>query len=199
MRKAQGNNEREEKTGKGKGQRQRQTATAARLAVARAPLFPPGSLFLFHPILPPLLLFWSRERETRTVGFIVFELDASLFCFVSRAIRGANCRSYAIAFCFLLLPPFLHDPLSVVPALRSPPPSLLPPCSFARRTPTDTTDYDADREGRLSHSLHSLLSRVPPLSNIAVSMLFLSSLSRRTRLPPKRRGEPVIPSPFLSS
>lgn len=30
-------------------------------------------------------------------------------------------------------------------------------------------------------------------------MLFLSSLSRRTRLPPKRRGEPVIPSPFLSS
>lgn len=43
-------------------------------------------------------------RETlHTVGFIVFELDAPIFCFVSRAIRGANCRSYAIAFLF---PPF---------------------------------------------------------------------------------------------
>lgn len=136
---------------------QRQTATAARLAVARAPLFPPGSLFLFHLILPSLPLFWPRERDARTVGFIVFELDASLFCFVSRAIRGANCRSYAIAFCFLLLPPFLHDPLTVVPALRAPSPP--PPCCFARRTPTDTTDHDADREGRLSHSPHSLSSR----------------------------------------
>lgn len=122
MRKVVRNNESEGKTGEGgskdSGVGQRQTATAARLAVARAPLFPPGSLFLFLLILPPPPLFQKREREAHIVGFIVFELDASLFCFVSRAIRGANCRSYAIAFCFLLLPPFLHDPLSVVSALR---------------------------------------------------------------------------------
>lgn len=79
-------------------------------------MFPPGSLFL--PSRPPhvlqrllshlVLLVLSCPREARTMGFIVFELGASLLCFVSRAIRGANCRSYAIAFCFLLLPPSLH-------------------------------------------------------------------------------------------
>lgn len=86
-----------------------------------------------------------------TVGFIVFELDASLFCFVSRAIRGANCRSYAIAFCFLLLPPFLHDPLSLTLFFLSLfrvafQPSVhhhqhyhrLLSCSFARRAPRPT-------------------------------------------------------------
>lgn len=55
------------------------------------------------------LLSSARAREAHIVGFIVFELDASLLCFVSCAIRGANCRSYAIVFCFLLLPPSLRD------------------------------------------------------------------------------------------
>lgn len=165
-------------------------------------MFPPsGSLFLFPLVLPPLPLFSPRERETRIVGFIVFELDASLFCFVSHAIRGANCRSYAIAFCFLLLPPFLYDPLSVSsqPSVHHHHHHLLVLLLDAPRT-TNTTDHDADREGRLSHSPHSLSphARSSTLEHIAVPMLFLSSLSRRTRLPSKRRGEPVIPSPFLS-
>lgn len=111
------------------------------------------------------------------MGFIVFELDASLFCFVSRAIRGANCRSYAIAFCFLLLPSFLHDPPSSQPS-GSPPPSP-PPCSFARRTPTDTTDHDADREGRLSHSPHSLPP--PPRPPPSLSLLVRSSTLEYSR------------------
>lgn len=72
------------------------------------PSHPPHVLqrLLSHLVL--LALSCPREREARTMGFIVFELGASLLCFVSRAIRGANCRSYAIAFCFLLLPPSLH-------------------------------------------------------------------------------------------
>ena len=96
-----------EKEGKKRKQQQQHGA------VARALLFP---RFFIPPPPPPSFssVLWYR-------GFIVFELDAPLFCFVSRAIRGANCRSYAIAFCFLLLPPFLrgsphpttHFPLSL--------------------------------------------------------------------------------------
>lgn len=72
--------------------------------MARAPLFPR----FFIPPPPPPSSFSSVLAHR---GFIVFELDAPLFCFASRAIRGANCRSYAIAFCFLLLPPFLRESL----------------------------------------------------------------------------------------
>lgn len=86
-----------EKEEEGDGREQQQQHGA----VARAPLFP-SVLYFFST---------SSSSSFSSVlayrGFIVFELNARLFCFVSRAIRGANCRSYAIAFCFLLLPPFL--------------------------------------------------------------------------------------------
>lgn len=203
VRKAQGNNERkgriEGTEERRREQRQRQTATAARLAVARAPLFPPGffiSLLALRP-LPPLLAEEREERARRgTVGFIVFELDASLFCFVSRAIRGANCRSYAIAFCFLLLPPFLHDPLSLflsrrVSTLRSPPPpppaALSPATSLffcSTRTPTDATDHDADREGRLSHSLHFISLSSSAFLRSSNIVVYLYSSSRRFLVAP---------------
>lgn len=130
----------------------------------------------------------------RTVGFIVFELDASLFCFVSRAIRGANCRSYAIAFCFLLLPPFLHDPLLAlllccVPTLRSPLPSPTTTSLFFCSMHPDRHHRPRRRPRRKaeSYSLHSLAC-APLLSNIAVPMFSSSpSLPRRTRLLLKRR------------
>lgn len=166
MRKAVRNNERKGKMRKGEskdsGVGQRQTATAARLARggSRARAIVPSRVLYFSSFSHPSTFLDAREQEARTVGFIVFELDASLFCFVSRAIRGANCRSYAIAFCFLLLPPFLHDPLlSVVSALRFA--TIITTVLFfcSMHPPTDTTtDHDADREGRLSHSPRSLSS-----------------------------------------
>lgn len=194
MRKAQGNNEREEKMGRegGKGKSkdssvgQRQTATRQHDSrwLARH-CFLLGSLFLFLLILPSSSsssFLAARAREVRTVGFIVFELDASLFCFVSRAIRGANCRSYAIAFCFLLLPPFLHDPLLAlllccVPTLRSPLPSPTTTSLFFCSMHPDRHHRPRRRPRRKaeSYSLHSLACAAPLLSNIAVPMLASSS------------------------
>lgn len=175
MRKVVRNNESEEKTGKGEskdsGVGQRQTATAARLAVARAPLFPPGSFSSFSSFL---LLFSRRASERRT-SWALLCLSSTLRSFVLfraplEGLIAAHTRSpFVSSFCHLFST--ILSSLSSQP-FGSPP---SPPCSFARRTPTDTTDHDANREGRLSHSPHSLLSRVPPLLNIAVPMLFLSS------------------------
>lgn len=155
-------------------------------------MFPPGSLFL--PSHPPrvlqrllshlvlLVLSCSREREARTMGFIVFELGASLLCFVSRAIRGANCRSYAIAFCFLLLPPSLHAlsfslAVSLFSCSGTAPVRPRFPLSFLASTPTDTTEHEG---GLLSHSPLSSSSRGARSSTLErVSRTYCSS-SRRS-------------------
>lgn len=103
----------------GKQQRQHDSRWLARHCSLLALYF-----FLHVPFfLLCLLPVRASERRALPRGFIVFELDASLLCFVSRAIRGANCRSYAIAFCFLLLPPFLLTapfPFPLPPSLPQP-------------------------------------------------------------------------------
>lgn len=127
---ARGNNEKVGKEGRrlrqrrwtaGKQQRQHDSRWLARYCSLPVLYFFP--LIPFSPVLQLLLrylvllvLSLVRASERRAPwAFIVFELDASLLCFVSCAIRGANCRSYAIAFCFLLLPPF--PPRSSLPCL----------------------------------------------------------------------------------
>lgn len=179
-------------------------------------MFPPGSLFL--PSHPPhvlqrllshlvlLVLSCPREREARTMGFIVFELGASLLCFVSRAIRGANCRSYAIAFCFLLLPPSLHAlspslSLCLYSLAPAQPPSVHVFLSFLASTPTDTTDHEG---GLLSHSPLSSSSRgarssLSNASPVPIALPLVALLSQPTSSVAALRTchSVPFPSPFL--
>lgn len=168
MRKAVRNNERKGKMGKGREQRQRRRTTAnsngsTTRAVARAlararhcSLL--GSLFLF--LLSSF--HFSRRASKRRAPWALLCLSSTLRSFVLfraplEGLIAAHTRSpFVSSFCHL----FSTTLFSLSSQPSGSPPSSPPSCSFARCTPRPmhTTDHDADREGRLSHSP---LSRVP--------------------------------------